>query len=71
MGNLTINQEVADGATYKIRIVNTTGKVVKEIAASPAAWQGNLSNLLPGTYLVRIFNNKTQSMVAESKFVKL
>jgi len=69
--NLTINQEITDASTYKIRIVSTMGAVVKEIATSSATWQGNLSNLLPGTYLVRVFNNKTQSMVAESKFVKL
>jgi hypothetical protein len=69
--NLTINQETTDVGTYKVRILSTAGLVVKEITSSSASWQGNVSNLLPGTYLVRVFNNKTQSIVAESKFVKL
>jgi hypothetical protein len=45
--------------------------VVKQITASQPAWQGNISNLQPGTYLVRVINNKTQNLVGENKFVKL
>lgn len=36
-----------------------------------AEWQGNISNLRPGTYLIRVVNNRTGKLVGENKFVKL
>lgn len=69
--NLSINAGTADAAAYKIRFSDAMGKVVKEVTSSQSSWQGNISNLLPGTYLIRVINNKTQSLVGESKFVKL
>ncbi|HEY9001289.1 MAG TPA: T9SS type A sorting domain-containing protein, partial [Mucilaginibacter sp.] len=69
--NVSVKDESAGAAAYKIRIVSTMGTVVKEVASPQPGWQGNVSSLLPGTYMVRIFNSKTQDMVAEGKFVKL
>jgi len=69
--NLTIAAETKEPATYKIRFLNAMGTVVKEITSSQTSWQGNIGNLQPGTYLVRVINDKTQSLVAENKFVKL
>ena len=69
--NLAISSQNADGGVYNIRIVSSTGLVVKEVVSSQASWQGNISNLMPGTYIVRVMNNKTQSFVGESKLVKL
>jgi len=45
--------------------------VVKEVISSQASWTGNISSLMPGTYVVRVMNNKTQSFVGESKLIKL
>jgi len=58
-------------ASYRIRIVNNTGLIVKEVVSTQASWQGNIGNLLPGTYIVRVMNDKTQSFVGESKLIKL
>lgn len=69
--NLAISAQSSDAAAYNIRIVSSTGLIVKEAISSQASWQGNISNLLPGTYVVRVMNNKTQSFVGESKLVKL
>jgi len=69
--NLAIAAETTEPATYKIRFMNAMGTVVKEITSSQTSWQGNISNLQPGTYLVRVINDKTQSLVAENKFVRL
>ena len=69
--NLAIAAETTEPTTYKIRFMNAMGTVVKEITSSQTSWQGNISNLQPGTYLVRVINDKTQSLVAENKFVRL
>jgi sugar lactone lactonase YvrE len=69
--NLAMAAETTEPATYKIRFMNAMGTVVKEITSSQTSWQGNISNLQPGTYLVRVINDKTQRLVAENKFVRL
>ncbi|WP_426672065.1 T9SS type A sorting domain-containing protein [Mucilaginibacter sp. McL0603] len=71
MINLAIASETNDAVAYKMTLTNSTGTVVKEFTSSQNALQTNVSNLLPGTYLVRVIDNKTQSLVAENKFVKL
>ncbi len=69
--SLTVAVETTEPVAYKIRFTNSMGTVVKEFTSTQASWQGNISNLLPGTYLVRVINDKTQNLVGESKFVKL
>jgi hypothetical protein len=69
--NLAIASQSADAATYNIRFMNSTGLIVKEVISSQTSWQGNISSLQPGTYIVRVTNNRNQSFVGENKFVKL
>jgi sugar lactone lactonase YvrE len=69
--SLAIATDATSPATYKISFTNSMGTVVKTFTSSQASWQGNISSLLPGSYLVRVTDDKTQSFVAESKFVKL
>lgn len=69
--SLAISVQNTDASVYNIRFVSSTGLVVKEVISSQASWQGNISNLQPGTYMVRVMNTKTQSFVGENKFVKL
>jgi hypothetical protein len=69
--NLAVAAESNGNNTYIIQFTSSSGLVVKQITASQPAWQGNISNLQPGTYLVRVINNKTQNLVGENKFVKL
>lgn len=69
--SLAISAQGSDAGVYNIRIVSSTGLVVKEVISSQASWQGNISSLMPGTYVVRVINNKTQSFVGESKLIKL
>ena len=71
----TINLEVVaqniDATAYNIKFMNSTGLIVKEVISSQSTWQGNISNLQPGTYIIRVIDNKTQNIVGENKFVKL
>jgi hypothetical protein len=74
--NLSIAQNtfVATSAKtvfYDIAIMNNIGSIVKTSVSSQALSQQNVSNLLPGTYVVQVINNGDKSVVGESKFVKL
>lgn len=69
--NLAITQPTSERAMYRIKIMNSSGTVVKDITSSQSNWQDNVSDLKPGTYLIQVTNNTTQSLVGENKFVKL
>lgn len=69
--NLAITEATPVPQGYRIRVVSSSGLVVKDITSSQPAWQGNVSDLKPGTYVVKVINNNTQDLVGENKFVKL
>jgi hypothetical protein len=56
---------------YNIQIVNNTGAIMKSVTSTQATWQGDVSNLLPGTYILRVINKTDNSLVGRSTFVKL
>ncbi|HJP62799.1 MAG TPA: T9SS type A sorting domain-containing protein, partial [Mucilaginibacter sp.] len=56
---------------YKIRISNSSGLVVRDINASQMSWQGSVNDLTIGTYVVQVWNTKDQTLVGQTKFVKL
>ena len=68
--NLTIS-DVGKASTYNIMITNSSGLVIKQATATQATWQGNVSDLLPGSYVIKVINNKNTSVVGNTKFIKL
>jgi trimeric autotransporter adhesin len=69
--NLYIDTKSADAGTFNIRISNSSGVLVKNAVSLTPNWQDNVSELLTGTYLIQVVNNKDNSLVGEAKFVKL
>jgi hypothetical protein len=85
--NLTINQasataniqadavssssQTTGGVSYGIRIISITGSVVKETTSGQPYWQNDVSSLTPGTYIIQVVNNKDESLVGKSIFVKM
>jgi trimeric autotransporter adhesin len=67
--NLIINPNLKVAAYY-IRIINSSGTVVKENVSQQADWSANISNLKPGSYLVRVTNNNDKSTIGIASFVK-
>jgi hypothetical protein len=57
--------------SYSIRIISTSGRVIQSATATQATWHGDVSSLLPGTYIVHVVDNKDKSVVGRSTFVKL
>ncbi len=71
----TINLAIAEGintsAIYNIQITNSSGMVIKQATSGQSNWQTSINDLQPGTYLVKVLNNKDKSLVGNTKFIKL
>lgn len=69
--NIDLLDKTNGNASYNITVSNSTGFIVKQVTSSQPKWQTDVSALLPGTYLIRVVNSKTQDFIAESKLIKL
>lgn len=70
--NLAIKSGVNDAASsYNIQIANSSGLIIRQANSSQPTWQGNISDLLPGSYVIKVIDAKNNSLVGNSKFVKL
>ena len=56
---------------YTIKIVNVTGAIIKSATSPRPYWQGDVSDFLPGTYIIQVVNSKDKSLVGKTTFVKL
>jgi len=72
VGNINLAIDPKKQVTaYSIRITNSAGTIVKQAITTLPNWQDNVSKLLTGTYLIQVVNNKDNSLVGQTKFVKL
>ena len=69
--SLAISSQNTTSGSYKIRFMSSSGLMVKEATSSQPNWAGSAENLQPGTYIIQVFDNRTQNLVGENKFVKL
>ncbi len=70
--NISLNIDVnTNGSLYNIQITNSLGLVLKQISTNQFTWQTDVSNLMPGTYMVKAYNAKDGSLIGSAKFVKL
>ena len=57
--------------TYKIEITNAWGLILQQTTSKEPEWQTNVGRFMPGTYYVRVVNQKDGSLIGQNKFVKL
>lgn len=70
--NLTVASGYnTNGASFNIRITNSVGILIKSVTSSQPAWHGSVSDLINGTYMIRVINSKDQTLIGQTKFVKL
>jgi trimeric autotransporter adhesin len=69
--NLSITAKSKESTIYNVMISNSSGIIVKQATLSQPSWQTGINNLLPGTYLLQVVNDKDKSLVGQTKFVKL
>jgi hypothetical protein len=61
----------SSNTVYNIKIVNSSGLMVKAEITTAKNWQTDVKNLLPGTYVMQVFNGNNNSLVGKGTFVKL
>ena len=69
--NLSIIPQSPQTASYNITVTSSSGIVVSQVVSKQPTWQDNVSDLLPGTYVIRVTNDSNNSLVGETKFVKM
>ncbi len=62
---------VIASTVYGIKIVSSTGFVMKTATTTAQDWQTDVSGLMPGTYIIQVTNNYNNSLVGKGTFVKL
>jgi hypothetical protein len=45
--------------------------MLKKVTSNEPYWQGDATGWMPGTYMVKVFDAKTQSLIGTTKFIKL
>jgi len=69
--NLAITADINKPVTYNIMITNSSGLIIKQATSAQPEWQASINDLLPGTYLVKVINNTDNTLVGNTKFVKM
>ncbi|WP_426589334.1 T9SS type A sorting domain-containing protein [Mucilaginibacter sp. R-33] len=67
--NLTIGQTNAS-ANYNIQLTNSSGVILKAVNITQLYWKNNVAGLVPGTYIIRVTDNKTKQLIGTGKFLK-
>jgi len=58
-------------SSYDIKIISSSGAVVKTGTSSSTNWEGSVNGLMPGTYIIQVINNANKKLVGRNTFVKL
>jgi hypothetical protein len=65
------DSNAASDIVYSIKIVNSTGTIVKTVTTTQQKWQADISGFTPGIYFIQVINNKNKSEIGRSSFVKM
>ncbi len=68
---LSMASASTSSASYSIKIISITGSVVRTGSTTGQTWQQSVADLNPGTYVIKVLNNKDNSVVGSSTFIKL
>jgi len=69
--NVNIGAATGPAPSYSVMITSSAGLLVRQVTSTQTNWQGNVSDLMPGTYMVKVFSNKDQAFIGSGKFVKM
>jgi len=70
LGTNLASKPASGGTVFNIKIVNATGIIVKTATTTQTNWQNDVSNLLPGSYILQVIDNNDH-LVGQRTFVKL
>ncbi len=67
----TIKSNSTDNSNYNIKIMNASGLIIRNESTRSTTWQTDVKNLLPGTYVMQVYNASNNSLVGKGTFVKM
>jgi hypothetical protein len=56
---------------YSVKIVSTSGVLIKTMSTANPNWQTDVSSLMPGSYIIQVANQSNNKLVGQATFVKL
>jgi hypothetical protein len=56
---------------YNIQIANILGSVITNATTNSQSWTTDVSQLMPGTYVIQVVNKSSNSIVGQQTFIKL
>ena len=69
--NLGIASALAGTSKFNIQISNSSGLMIRQVTTTALTWQTDVTNLQPGTYLIRVIDGDHQTEIGNTKFVKM
>ena len=69
--NIAVLHDAATKHSYTYRIANSSGLIVKQFTSQQSNWKPNISGLMAGSYIIKVLNATDDSVIGNSKFIKL
>ncbi|WP_214071033.1 T9SS type A sorting domain-containing protein [Mucilaginibacter sp. dw_454] len=69
--SIKMSGDDVENNSYSIMISNSSGRLIKQMKSSSSYLQTNISDFLPGTYVIQIVNLTDNKLQGQTKFVKL
>ena len=57
--------------SYRVQVSNILGAVVIKTTTALQSWQADVSAFMPGTYVIKVINNKDNTTIGQATFIKL
>jgi hypothetical protein len=71
-GSSTISiSKSSSSAAYDVQITNILGSVLNKTTINQQNWHTDVSNFIPGTYVIQVINKINNTVVGQQTFVKL
>jgi hypothetical protein len=69
--NVSVVEDAGTNPPYTIQITNTSGFLIRQVTSAQPSWQTSVADLMPGTYIVKVHNSRDNTIIGDTKFVKL
>ncbi|HEY8781217.1 MAG TPA: T9SS type A sorting domain-containing protein [Mucilaginibacter sp.] len=66
-----VTAQNTESASYGIKIISLAGVVIKTTTTNSQNWRTDISNLLPGTYIIQMIKNGQGGIAGKGTFIKL
>ncbi len=69
--NVAVLHDAPTKHSYTYLITNSLGLTVKQVTSQQSSWKPNISDLMAGSYIIKVLNTTDDTVIGNSKFIKL